>query len=129
MIFETTYTNRDITQQINLHVGPAYGVWERIKMGGIGSKRMKVKDVNPEYADYFSLANRSSFANIELRPQGIIVHFKQKLESYAWVMPFETLTVETQPLLKLSSNNAFIIFDVSSVENQVIITKIQNACS
>ena len=110
MLFDTTYTDKKITRQIDAAVGKPFTWKDRFKLGGIGSKRMVISDICEEYAQYINAAHYQSKANIELRPKGIIVHFRYKLESYSWIMPFETLSIKSNEGLLLSSDEKFISF-------------------
>ena len=110
MLFDTTYTDKKITRQIDAAVGKPFTWKDRFKLGGIGSKRMVISDICEEYAQYMNAAHYQSKANIELRPKGIIVHFRYKLESYSWIMPYETLSIQSKGGLMLSADEKFISF-------------------
>lgn len=79
-------------------------------MGGIGSSRLVISDISEEYRKYLNAEHYISNANIELRPKGILLHFRHKLQVYSWVMPYKTLNIEGDGELKLSSNGKFIQF-------------------
>ena len=79
-------------------------------MGGIGSRRMVIGDISEEYQKYLKAAHYQSHANLELRPKGLIIHFRHKLEAYSWIMPYASLEVEASDLLRLTSDGKFISF-------------------
>ncbi|MEP4532324.1 MAG: hypothetical protein ABJ004_04510 [Cyclobacteriaceae bacterium] len=124
MILETTYTSREVTLQINGIVGEPYSLLERLKMGGIGSKRMPIAAISDEYQEYLKAAHYKTYANIELRPKGIIIHFRYKLESYAWPIAFHALSIETKPDLILQSEGKFISFEEGIKLNSAFIEKL-----
>ena len=110
MLFDTSYSDKRITRQINEAVGHPFSFLERIKMGGIGSRRMVIGDISEEYQKYLKAAHYQSHANLELRPKGLIIHFRHKLEAYSWIMPYASLEVEASDLLRLTSDGKFISF-------------------
>ncbi len=110
MILETTYNKRETILQINQLVGKPYTLMQRLRMGGIGSGRMGISQVSPEYAHYLKAGHYITHANIELRPEGILIHFRFKLESYAWPMPYADLQISTDPELTFTSGGKFIVF-------------------
>ena len=79
MVYNISYNNKKIKNIINDSLGHAYGIIDKIKLRGIGSQRLKIKDAS---LDINSLINKNSNTNscsIELRPKGILIHFKSKL--------------------------------------------------
>jgi len=110
MLFDTSYSDKRITRQINEAVGHPFSFLERIKMGGIGSRRMVIGDISEEYQKYLKAAHYQSHANLELRPKGLIIHFRHKLEAYSWIMPYASLAVEASDSLRLASEGKFISF-------------------
>lgn len=124
MIFETTYTKRETILEINKLVGKPYSLLERLKMKGIGSKRMAISAISEEYQEYMNADHYMTHANIELRPKGIILHFRYKLESYAWPMPYGQVVVETTPILTFKSSGKFISFKNGMEVNKLFIDKI-----
>ncbi|MEM6643665.1 MAG: hypothetical protein AAF616_11855 [Bacteroidota bacterium] len=124
MIFDTSYTDKRTTRKINEAVGLPFSWKERWKYGGIGSKRMVIKDISAEYKKYMKAAHYLSNANIELRPKGIIIHFKHKLESYAWIMPYAALSIERSDEFVLKAAGRFISFHQEL--DQKFIVKLMN---
>ena len=110
MLFDTSYTDKRITKQIDLAVGFAFSFRERIQMGGIGSRRMVICEICTEYREYLNADHYQSTANIELRPKGLIIHFRHKLQAYSWIMPYSQLTIAFDNKLRLESDGKFIVF-------------------
>lgn len=110
MIFDTSYSDKETKAQIDNSVGKSFSFKERWKMGGIGSPRMSIADISEEYKKYMKPDHYITNANIELRPNGILVHFRHKLQAYTWVMPFLTLKISLTDGLKIESDGKFIVF-------------------
>ncbi|MFT6866957.1 MAG: hypothetical protein ACJA08_001795 [Cyclobacteriaceae bacterium] len=124
MIYETTYSSHQITIEINKIVGEAYSFLDRFKLNGIGSKRMPISSISPEFTEYLKADHYITYANIELRPKGIIIHFRYKLESYCWPMAYDKLVVETEPNLTLRSKDKFITFKDGLMLNGKFVDKL-----
>jgi hypothetical protein len=77
MVIETTYENKEIRKKINDFIGPSFSLVESIKLNGIGSKRMLVKEFSPNMHQYAQSNQDRQFINVELRPNGIIVHIRK----------------------------------------------------
>jgi len=127
MLFDTTYSDKRTTKMINEAVGLPFPFLQRIKMGGIGSKRMVIQDIGDDYKKYLKAEHYQSHANIELRPHGLIIHFRHKLEAYSWVMPYASLSLDQSPSFKLVSEGKHISFDQELDEK--FISKLQKAFS
>ena len=108
MLFDTSYLDKKITKQINESVGKSFSWKDRWHMGGIGSRRMVITDISEEYKKYLKAEHYETMANIELRPKGIIIHFRHKLQAYSWVMPYEGLQISSASCLKLKSVGMFV---------------------
>lgn len=111
MLFDTSYSDKKITKQINKAVGKPFSWRDRWKIGGIGSRRMVITDISEEYKKYLKAEHYETMANIELRPRGIIIHFRYKLQAYSWVMPFESLQMDDESGLELKSDGKFVAFN------------------
>ena len=72
---------------------------------------MTIKDISDEYKKYLNAAHYISNGNIELRPKGIIIHFRHKLQAYSWIMPYEQLQIDSTEQLRLKADNHFITFE------------------
>ena len=111
MIFDTSYSDKETTRQINKAVGKPFSWKQRWKMGGIGSRRMTVNGISEELKQYMNAEHYISTASIELRPHGIIIHFRHKLQAYSWIMPYSELKIKYEHSLQLESKGKFIRFD------------------
>ena len=93
MIFNITYEKKDITNEINNLVGVPFSFMTRLKKGGIGSEKMMVIGASPLIEGLLQYDDQPNFCNMELRPKGVIVHFKYRAEIYAWTIPYAKLSL------------------------------------
>lgn len=124
MVFNTTYRNDDITERINGLVGEPYSFWERVKIGGIGSMRMIVEDAHLTLQPYLKTAPQITYANIELRPKGILIHLNNVLKIYTWVIPFQQLVIKQEMMLSIYHQRLFLTFRDAYVHNEKFLQKI-----
>ena len=112
VLFDLTYNSREINKKIDAVVGPAYGVFSKVRWQGIGSERLIIKDATGPLHDLFQGSFHRHFANIELRPRGIIIRIRYRLEVYGLVIPLDDLnvSVENNGLeLSISSQKIWVV--------------------
>jgi len=93
MIRNVSYRNKNIEQEIEELVGRSYPLLDRIKMSGNGSPRLKVLSASKKILDILEKDNYINYCHVEIRPGGIVVGLRSKLESYSWCIPFYKLYV------------------------------------
>jgi len=103
MILETTYNYKELRDEIREVVGKPISFFKRLRMGGNGSQRLVVIEAFDDLEKLLLVDNRSKFCNIEIREKGIILHFRSRLETFAWVVPFHLLSI-------FKSDNSFSVF-------------------
>ena len=108
MFYDTTFSNKERTKAINAVMGKPFGLVERIKMGGIGSPRFIVEEVSPSFEIVMNRKSNVNYATIEIRPNGIIIHFAKALKSFAWLIPYYKLSIFQADTIKFYSENKFI---------------------
>jgi hypothetical protein len=91
MLFNISHNDKKTTQKINDLVGKSFSFLENIKLKGIGSPRLIITKSSSKIEAILNKNNAIKYANIELRPQGIIIGFQSQLEVYALVIPFYKL--------------------------------------
>lgn len=96
MLLSVSFSDAEITRKINTELGSAYSWRERLKMRGNGSPKLILKETSEEISNLMDRDNNRNVCNIELRPKGIIVGFRSKLESYALIIPYEKLVLTTK---------------------------------
>ncbi len=93
MIFNVSYNDHKIKQQINDTVGKPFGLIDRWRMKGIGSGRLIIFECTEDLEMLIRKTNDTAYTNIEIRPKGIIVGIKSIRETYAWVIPYYKLSI------------------------------------
>ena len=73
MVLDTTHYNPQHKQIIDDLVGRPYTFFQKLKLGGIGSKRMIIDKVSPNMQNVMNTVSDINYGNIELRPNGILV--------------------------------------------------------
>ncbi len=92
MLCNVSYNNKEMKEAVDELVGKAFSFRERLKLGGTGSPKLKIKEASSELAALLNLDNSINYCNIELRPRGLIISFRSILETYAWVVPYYRLS-------------------------------------
>ena len=110
MIFNTTHKNEDYDLESTALVGRPFNLVQRIKKGGIGSGRLVIHKISPKLNLGKLKFSENDYANIELRPRGIIVHYTRKLERFSWVIPYYRLVVYNSQSFSIHANGSFIQF-------------------
>lgn len=91
MIWNTTHKNEDFTKQINALVGPPFSFARAIRMKGVGSKRMIIEETSANLQEYLNLVSDLNYANIELRPKGILLLINKGHQNFTWGIPYYQL--------------------------------------
>jgi hypothetical protein len=93
MIRNVSTRNRDIENEIADLVGKSYSLFERFRMGGNGSPRLTIIDASEQIKELLLKDSYINYCNIEMRPRGIVVGFRSRLETYVWCIPYNKLSV------------------------------------
>lgn len=126
MILDTTHTNKEHTQLINEMVGKPFGLMQSIKMKGIGSKRMMIDDVSPNMKHYLNTIDDVNYANLELRPIGLLIRINKGLKNYTWIIPYYQLVIYKTNGSSIHAQGKFIQFRVNTTfkENKAFFDKL-----
>lgn len=93
MVFNTTYKNNEDEEIINDLVGKPYSLIKAIRLGGVGSGRMMVEDTSPNMHGLLNVVSDINYANIELRPGGILIRINKGLQNFTWAIPYYQLVL------------------------------------
>jgi hypothetical protein len=93
MILNTSHLSKKKIREIHQLVGKPFGFMERLKMKGNGSPRLEILGCSPQLEELFRVSQDRRLASLELRPQGVILWFKDALEEFAWVIPHYHLSL------------------------------------
>ena len=110
MLVETTYDNKENKELINDLVGKPFSLLQSIKMNGIGSKRMIVDDVSPNMNSVINAVSDINYANIELRPKGILILINKGLKNFTWIIPYYHLVMYKVNGSSIHAQGRFIHF-------------------
>lgn len=129
MILDSTHTNKEHKQIIDDLIGKRYSFFESIKKGGIGSKRMIIENVSPNMQNYLNKVSDVNYANIEMRPNGILVYINKGLKNYTWIIPYYQLVIYKTNGTSIHAQGKFIHFKNNRTfkENKVFLDKLLNA--
>jgi hypothetical protein len=126
MILDTTYTNKEHIELINDLVGKPFGFIQAIKMKGVGSKRMIIEDTSPNMKQYLNLVSDVNYANLELRPLGVLIRINKGLKNYTWVIPYYQLVIYKTNGSSIHAQGRFIHFrnNTTFKENKAFFDKL-----
>ena len=110
-LYNITFKNKETTKLINEEMGKAYGVISKIKLGGIGSRRMIIQEFSQDINKLRIKVSGLQYANIELRPKGIILHINQGIYTHAWTILFYHLNIYNGDFFTLHGNGNYIQFN------------------
>jgi hypothetical protein len=110
LILNSTYSNKEHKEIINDLVGKRYSIMEIIRFKGIGSKRMSIEEVSPNLSQYINFVPDVNYANIELRPGGILIHINKGLQNFTWAIPYYQLVIYKTNGASLHAQGRYIHF-------------------
>lgn len=93
MLLNTTHYNKEHKQIIEDLIGPSFSLVQKLKMKGVGSKRMIVDEVSPNMQSVMNLVSDINYANIELRPKGILIMITKGHKNFTWIIPYYQLVI------------------------------------
>jgi len=108
MLFDTTDTNKDYLKETKNIVGKAFSFVDKIKMGGVSSGKLEVAEFSAKLQPKDLLPSAVNYATIVLRPNGIIVHFRNEGKRYSWVIPYYRLVIYNTRNFTIHANGHFI---------------------
>lgn len=114
MLVQTTYPDKKIVDKINLEVGNSFSFLQILKIGSIGSQRMKVTENSQIFTPIIAKDLNAVWANISLRPKGIIVIINSRLSQYSWIIPFYKLSIIKSNELVIHSEGEFLKLAIQS---------------
>ena len=93
MLIDTTHYNSEHKQIIADLVGSPFSLVQKLKLKGVGSKRMIVDEVSPNLQQVLNIVSDINYGNIELRPKGILIHITKGLKNFTWIIPYYHLVI------------------------------------
>ncbi|MFH4968107.1 hypothetical protein V8G61_07870 [Gaetbulibacter sp. M240] len=110
MILNSTYKNKEEKQLLEDVVGKPFSFFESLKMGGIGSKRMIIRDVSPNLKEFMNKVDDINYANIELRKSGVLIYINKGLQNFTWAIPYYQLVMYKTNGASIHAQGRFIQF-------------------
>ena len=109
MVYNTTRTDKNTDLAVNELVGKRFGIFHKLKNGSIGSEPFIIQSCSPEFDINFDSIEYTRKCNIELRPKGIIVHFRKNSSSFIWPIAFHHLTMyKSGQIISIYENTAYL---------------------
>ncbi|MDP5082407.1 MAG: hypothetical protein NWP87_07115 [Winogradskyella sp.] len=126
MILNTTHYNADHKQLIADLIGDSYSLVQKWRLGGVGSKRMIVDEVSPNMQSLMNSVSDLNYANIELRPKGILILINKGLKNFTWIIPYYQLVIYKTNGSSIHAQGRFIHFKNSKTfkENKKFFDKL-----
>ncbi|MAU16452.1 MAG: hypothetical protein CMH46_13050 [Muricauda sp.] len=93
MLLNLSYSDQNITEKIDAAVGKPMPMKKRLIMGGIGSPKLHITAASVDIYNLLVLDNTLKTCNVEIRPNGIIVRFRSRLETFGLIIPYYKLNI------------------------------------
>jgi hypothetical protein len=116
MILNANKNTKKYIDTIISTVGQSYSIFDRFKMGGIGSSQLRVMEYSENLAECFGNNQDIKFVIIELRKNGLIIYIKNYINNYVWLVPYSQLSIFKSNLFSIHSNGTFVKIDLKSVQ-------------
>jgi hypothetical protein len=110
MIINTTHFNKEHKIIIADLVGSEFSLVQKLKLKGIGSKRMIIDDVSLNMKFVMNTVSDLNYGNIELRPKGILIMINHGLTNFTWVIPFYQLVIYKTNGASIHAQGRFVHF-------------------
>lgn len=129
MILDSTHPNKEHKHNIDDLVGKPFSFLESLKMGGVGSKRMIIDESSPNMKQYMNTVSDLSYANIEMRSDGILVFINKGLKNFTWIIPYYQLVIYKTNGASIHAQGKFIHFRNNKTfkENKSFLSKLLQA--
>jgi hypothetical protein len=124
-LYNISYKDKERDELIDAEVGSQHSLISKIRLGGIGSRRMIIENMSVNMSHLKSRVADLQYGSIELRPLGIIVHVNIGLDVFAWTIPFYRLSIYNGDFFTIHGNGDYLQFnkEKSWLENNVFIKK------
>ncbi|MFB9055373.1 hypothetical protein ACFFU9_01345 [Mariniflexile ostreae] len=126
MLLDITHPNKKQETLINDLVGKKFSFFKILKMKGVASKRIMVKDVSPNLLFVLNSVENVNYANLELRPSGLIIRITKGLKRFAWAIPYYQLVIYNLNGSSIHAQGKFIHFKANTLfkENKSFFNKL-----
>ena len=116
MLLNTTYKNDEHELIMQDLVGKSFPLTKKLKMRGVGSGRMVIDEASPKLEQTLMNGPDLNYANIELRPKGVLIRITRRLDNFTWIIPYYQLHIYKTEGLSVHGQGQFLHFR----ENQML---------
>ena len=110
---------------IDQEVGRPFPFFQRLRMGGIGSKRMKIIGMSEGMERYRMPSQDTQYGLMEIRPNGVLVLINRHLQNFTWPIRYEDLRMEGEKDLVIGSGEGFVCFEDGALVNEDFLGKLR----
>ena len=110
-IYNISYKDKETDKIINEEMGNAFSLIKKLQLGGIGSRRLIIEHFSKNMSHLKLKVSGLQYANIEIRPKGIIIHINQGIYTYAWTIPFFKLSIYNGDFFTIHGNGNYVQFN------------------
>jgi hypothetical protein len=110
-IYNISYKDKETDKIINEEMGNAFSLIKKLQLGGIGSRRLIIEHFSENMSHLKLKVSGIQYANIEIRPKGIIIHINQGIYTYAWTIPFFKLSIYNGDFFTIHGNGNYVQFN------------------
>ena len=116
MLLNTTYKNEEHEEIMRDLVGNSFSLKKKLMMRGVGSGRMVIDEASPRLESTLMNGPDLNYANIELRPKGILIRITRRHDNFTWIIPYYHLHIYKTEGLSVHGQGQFLHFR----ENQML---------
>ncbi|MCH2232613.1 MAG: hypothetical protein MK078_00065 [Crocinitomicaceae bacterium] len=124
MIYYTTYHDKDVFDEINRVIGGPYKLRELLKIGAVGSSRMKIEEYSPAFKPLVENNQYDTFASIGLRSKGILLTVSKSHNNICWAIPYYRLSIYKTEVLSIHAEGQFLKLNLKKNQNKKFIAKL-----
>jgi hypothetical protein len=110
LLLNTTYKNEENEVTIDDLVGKPFSLRKKILMGGVGSGRMVIDKASPKLEITLNNGADLNYANIELRPKGILIRITRRHDNFTWIIPYYHLHIYKTSGLSVHGQGQYLHF-------------------
>ncbi len=85
---------------------------------------MEVVEYSKLFTKIMSQRKQAVFANLSIRPNGILVIINVRLSNYSWVIPYHYLSIFKTNLLVIHGQGEYLKLKITGDQNKKVIDKI-----
>ncbi|WP_179315091.1 hypothetical protein [Winogradskyella undariae] len=128
MILNTTHYNAEHKTIISDLIGRRFSLVQKLRLRGIGSKRMIIDNVSPNMMSLMNKVSDTNYGNIELRPKGILIMINKGLNNFTWIIPFYQLVIYKTNGSSIHAQGRFVHFrnNITFKENKTFFKKLMD---